>query len=158
MSGAEPLPAVPDALATARRVGAVMWSGDRASQALGMALAEIGPGRAVLTMAVRADMTNGHGTAHGGFIFMLADSAFAFACNSSGQRTVASHCQITYLRPARLGEVLTAEAVEHFREGRQGITDVTVRGGDGGVVAEFRGHSRTIAGSLLDPAPSAPDA
>ncbi|XWN34351.1 MAG: hydroxyphenylacetyl-CoA thioesterase PaaI [Devosia sp.] len=127
-----------------------MWADDNASRALGMALEEVAPGRARLSMTVREDMTNGHGIAHGGFIFTLADSAFAFACNSSGQRIVAGQCQISYLRPVTKGDVLTAEAVERFREGRSGITDVTVRNQDGEVVAEFRGHSRTIKGSLFE--------
>lgn len=135
----------------ARRAADVMWAEDRASQGLGMAIAAVEDGRAVLTMTVRADMTNGHGLCHGGFIFALADSAFAFACNSSGQRAVASQCAITYLKPAKLGDRLTATAVERFREGRQGITDVTVTDEAGTVIAEFRGHSRTIPGSLLEP-------
>lgn len=135
----------------AEQAAAVMWADDRASQALGMAVEEVGDGRARLTMTVREDMTNGHGICHGGFIFTLADSAFAFACNSSGQRAVASQCAVTYLRPVKLGDRLTATAVERFREGRQGITDVTVTDAAGTVVAEFRGHSRTIPGSLLDP-------
>ncbi|MEM8854627.1 MAG: hydroxyphenylacetyl-CoA thioesterase PaaI [Pseudomonadota bacterium] len=127
-----------------------MWADDNASRALGMALEDVAPGRARLTMTVREDMTNGHGIAHGGFIFTLADSAFAFACNSSGQRTVAGQCQISYLRPVTKGDHLIAEAIERFREGRSGITDVTVRNQDGEVVAEFRGHSRTIKGSLFE--------
>lgn len=136
--------------ALAREAADVMWADDRASQGLGMAIAAVEDGRAVLTMTVREDMTNGHGLCHGGFIFALADSAFAFACNSSGQRAVASQCAVTYLRPARLGDRLTATAVERYREGRQGITDVTVADAAGVVIAEFRGHSRTIPGSLLE--------
>ncbi|MEM8665615.1 MAG: hydroxyphenylacetyl-CoA thioesterase PaaI, partial [Pseudomonadota bacterium] len=124
--------------------GAAMWAEDRASQALGMSLDEVGDGRAKLSLTVGPDMTNGHGIAHGGFIFTLADSAFAFACNSSGQRAVASQCNITFLAPARLGDRLTAEAREIFREGRSGITDVTVTNAGGRVIAHFRGHSRTI--------------
>jgi len=138
----------------AARAAEAMWAEDNASRGLGMTLEEVADGYARLAMTVRPDMTNGHAICHGGFIFTLADSAFAFACNSSGQRAVASHCQIAYLRPARLDERLVAEARERYREGRQGITDVTVRGADGAVVAEFRGFSRTIPGSLLGDAPS----
>lgn len=134
----------------ARRAADAMWADDRASRSLGMELVAIHDGRATLAMTVREDMTNGHGICHGGFIFALADSAFAFACNSSGQRAVASQCAVTYLKPARLGDRLTATAIERYREGRQGITDVTVTDAAGAVVAEFRGHSRTIPGSLLD--------
>jgi acyl-CoA thioesterase len=126
----------------------VMWSEDRASQSLGLGMVRIAPGEAVLSMTVRADMTNGHGTCHGGLIFALADSAFAFACNSYDERAVAHHCDITFVRPGRLGQRLTAEAIERSRSGRSGIYDVTVRDDLGEVVAEFRGHSRTIGGSL----------
>jgi acyl-CoA thioesterase len=126
-----------------------MWAEDNASRGLGMRLEGIGPGYCVLFMAVTESMVNGHGICHGGFIFSLADSAFAFACNSHGIRTVAQHCAISFIRPGRLGETLRAEAVERLREGRSGITDVRVTGEDGGVVAEFRGHSRTIGGSFV---------
>jgi acyl-CoA thioesterase len=108
-------------------------------------------------MPVRDDMTNGHGICHGGFIFTLADSAFAFACNSYDQRTVAQHCAVTFLRPGTRGDTLTAHAVERSRTGRSGIYDVTVRNGQGQVVAEFRGHSRAISGTLLAPATPVPD-
>lgn len=133
----------------AERAAAAMWEGDSASQTLGMRIERVAQGEAELSMTVREDMTNGHAIAHGGFIFALADSAFAFACNSHGQRAVALHCEVTFLKPARLGARLVAHAVERTREGRQGITDVTVRA-DGEVIAEFRGLSRTIPGSLLD--------
>lgn len=126
-----------------------MWADDRASQGLGMTLLDVGPGRAMLAMTVTEAMTNGHGTCHGGFIFALADSAFAFACNSHGQRSVAQHCSVTYVAPGRLGARLTAEATERQRGERSGITDVTVRDDTGAVIAEFRGHSRTVPGSLL---------
>ena len=142
--------ASPQALAEA--CAAAMWAEDRASQGLGMALERVGPGEAVISMEVRAEMTNGHGLCHGGFIFTLADSAFAFACNTYDQRTVAQHCAVTFLRPGRRGERMTAHAVERTREGRSGIYDVTVRNGTGEVLAEFRGHSRTISGSLLESA------
>jgi acyl-CoA thioesterase len=126
-----------------------MWRDDRASAALGMTIRRIAPGEAVLAMPVRPDMTNGHEICHGGFIFTLADSAFAFACNTYGQRTVAQHCAVTFIGPVRAGETLVAHAVERSRAGRGGIYDVTVRDSKDTVVAEFRGHSRTIAGDLL---------
>jgi acyl-CoA thioesterase len=95
-------------------------------------------------MTVRAEMVNGHGTCHGGFIFLLADSAFAFACNSENEKALAQHCAITFLRPARRGERLEAEAVKRSDAGRSGIYDITVRTSDGTVIAEFRGQSRRI--------------
>jgi acyl-CoA thioesterase len=126
-----------------------MWAEDRASQALGMEIQRMAPGEAVMSMQVRQDMTNGHGMCHGGYIFTLADSAFAFACNTYDQATVAQQCAVTFIEPVQQGEVLTAHAVERNRAGRSGIYDVTVRDSRNNVVAEFRGHSRTIAGSLL---------
>jgi acyl-CoA thioesterase len=122
-----------------------MWSADRASAGLGMEAVSLAVGRAVVRMTVRADMVNGHDIAHGGFVFALADSAFALACNSHGPVTVAAGCDITFVRSARLGEVLVAEAVERAVFGRSGLTDVTVRAeATGELVAEFRGRSRTI--------------
>lgn len=140
-----------DALTLARRCAEAMWADDRASRALGMQIADVGPGRATLTMTVTEAMTNGHGMCHGGFIFTLADSAFAFACNAYNQRTVAQHCDVTFLRPARLGDQLMAECIERARAGRGGIYDVSVRTSDGTLIAEFRGRSRTIEGTLLGP-------
>jgi acyl-CoA thioesterase len=134
---------------TARRAAEAMWAGDRASQALGMRLVEVGPGRAVLEMAVREDMVNGHAIGHGGLTFSLADSAFAFACNSYNRSTVAAACEIRFLAPTRLGDVLVAEAIERERAGRDGVYDVTVRCGDT-VVAEMVGHSKEIRGHLFD--------
>lgn len=127
-----------------------MWQDDRASKGLGMSLQRVAPGEAVLSMTVRKEMTNGHGICHGGFIFTLADSTFAFACNTYDQRTVAQQCAVTFLQPVREGETLTAHAVERTRAGRGGIYDVTVRDSSNKVIAEFRGHSRTISGQLLD--------
>jgi phenylacetic acid degradation protein PaaD len=141
-----------EADAVARRVAAVMWADDSASQALGMGIVDIGAGHATLTMTVRADMTNGHGICHGGFMFSLADSAFAFACNSHNHRAVAQACDIVFLAPVRVGDELVATAVERMRDGRNGICDVTVRRGDV-VVAEFRGQSRLVNGPLLDEEP-----
>jgi acyl-CoA thioesterase len=137
----------PQALAEA--CAKAMWTEDRASQGLGMEIQRIAPGEAVMSMLVRPDMTNGYGICHGGFIFTLADSAFAFACNTYDQSTVAQQCAVTFIEPVRQGEVLTAHAVERTRAGRGGIYDVTVRDSRNNVVAEFRGHSRTIAGNLL---------
>jgi acyl-CoA thioesterase len=138
--------------ALAQRVAAVMWAEDSASQALGMRIVDVGAGRATLTMTVRADMTNGHGICHGGFMFSLADSAFAFACNSHNHRAVAQACDIVFVAPVRLGDELVATAVERLRDGRTGICDVTLRRGEE-VVAEFRGHSRLVNGPLLDEQP-----
>ena len=129
--------------ALARACAEAMFAKDAASQALGMRILDAAPGRARVAMKVREDMVNGHRTCHGGFIFSLADSAFAFACNSYGQTAVAQDCDIVFVAPARLGEVLTAEAIERHRFGRNGIYDVTVRR-DGEVVAEFRGRSREL--------------
>jgi acyl-CoA thioesterase len=141
----------PDAQSLARRCADVMWRDDLASQGLGMILSEVAPGRATLSMTVRDAMTNGHGTAHGGFIFALADSAFAFACNSYNERTVAQACDIVFAAPARAGDTLVAEAVERHRFGRNGLYDIRVRCGER-VVAEFRGRSRAIGGALVDDA------
>jgi acyl-CoA thioesterase len=133
----------------ARRSAEAMWAGDAASQALGMRIVEVRPGGATLEMTVREDMVNGHGIGHGGFTFTLADSAFAFACNTYNRRTVAHSCEITYTAPTRLGDVLTATAVERSRVGRDGVYYVLVRN-DEGVVAEFVGNSKEIRGSLYE--------
>ena len=129
-----------------------MWAEDRASAGLGMTIARIAPGACDMTMPVEPRMVNGHGICHGGFIFTLADSAFAFACNTDNVRTVAAHCAITYLRPARLGDRLVAVAEVRAQEGRSGIYDIRVTAGEA-VIAEFRGHSRTIGGAILEPTP-----
>jgi acyl-CoA thioesterase len=121
-----------------------MYTDDRASQALGISIDGVGPGRATARMRVRRDMTNGHGIAHGGYIFLLADTAFAYACNSYGPVTVAQAGQITFLSPAREGDELIAAAAERVRMVRSGIYDVSVRRADGVVLAEMRGHSRTM--------------
>ena len=131
----------------AEACAAEMWAQDRASQGLGMRIDSVAPGAAVVSMPVRADMTNGHGMCHGGFIFTLADSAFAFACNSHGPHAVAQHCAISFVKPAKLGERLSARATERVREGRSGIYDITVTNERGDTVAEFRGNSRTIGGA-----------
>ena len=120
-----------------------MWGADAASAALGMRLVELGPGRARVSMVVRPDMVNGHDLCHGGLIASLADSAFALACNSRGPVTVAAGFEVDFLEPARLGQVLEADAREVALRGRSGLYDVTVRVGDT-VVAEFRGRSRSL--------------
>jgi len=131
------------------QVGAHMFAADRASQSLGMRIVALGAGTARLEMPVRDDMLNGHEICHGGFITTLADSAFAFACNSHNRRTVAQGCDIAFLAPVHTGDVLSAEAVERWRKGRNGIYDITVRCGSR-VVAEFRGRSREIGGHIYE--------
>jgi acyl-CoA thioesterase len=138
--------------ALARRCAAAMWEDDAASRGLGMVLEHVDSGRATISMPVRPDMVNGHGICHGGFIFALADSAMAFASNSHGERAVAQHNTIAYIRPASLGETLVAEAEERSRAGRTGIYDVRVTGlSDRTVVAEFRGQSRLSGGRFFTP-------
>jgi acyl-CoA thioesterase len=133
----------------ARAAAEAMWANDRATQNLGMTLDGVAPGRATISLAVTDEMTNGHGTCHGGFIFALADTAFAFACNTYNQRTVAHMASITFLAPGLPGMRLTAEAREVFRQGRNGIYDIRVRDQHGTPIAEFRGHSRTVKGTHL---------
>ena len=136
----------PDDLA--RACAHAMWEHDSASAGLGMKIVDIGPGRAMLTMTVQPHMVNGQRITHGGFIFTLADSAMAFASNSHNEKAVASHGDITFIRPGKLGDTLTAVARETSRSGRSGIYDVRVTSGDE-VIAEFRGHTRTIGGTWL---------
>ena len=136
----------PDDLA--RACADAMWKEDDASSGLGMEIVDVGPGRATLTMTVRPEMVNGQRIAHGGFIFTLADSAFAFACNSHNDRAVAAQGHISFLRPGKLGDKLVATAREVSRSGRSGIYDVRVTSGET-VIAEFRGHSRVIPGTWL---------
>lgn len=134
----------------AERCAAAMWDGDNASRALGMVLEHVAAGQARLSMAVRADMVNGLGVCHGGLIFCLADSAMAFASNSHGTQAVTQHAGITFIRPGKLGETLTATAEERSRQGRSGMYDIRVTGSsDGGVVAEFRGHTRLTGGRFF---------
>jgi phenylacetic acid degradation protein PaaD len=134
----------------ARRCAEAMYAADRASQHLGMTIEDVAPGRATLRMPVTDIMINGHDICHGGYVVLLADSAFAFACNTYNQRTVAQGLDVTFLRAVRLGDVLVAVATERARQGRTGIYDVTVSRQGGEVVAEFRGRSRTIDGTLVD--------
>jgi acyl-CoA thioesterase len=136
----------PDDLA--RACAEAMWKEDDASKGLGMELVEVKPGQATLSMTVQPHMVNGQRIAHGGFIFLLADSAFAFACNSQNERAVAAQCNISFIKPGKLGDLLIASAREISRSGRSGIYDVRVTVDDT-VIAEFRGHSRLIAGTWL---------
>ena len=134
----------------ARKSADAMWARDDATKWLGATLENVGPGTAVTSMVVERHHTNGHDICHGGFIFTLADSAFAFACNAYNQVTVAQHCTINFLAPGRLGDRLTAHAREIRRAGRSGIYDITVTDQDGKAIAEFRGMSRTVQGTLFE--------
>jgi acyl-CoA thioesterase len=134
----------------ARACAEAMWKEDDASKGLGMTIVEVRPGEATLSMTVQPHMVNGQRIAHGGFIFTLADSAFAFACNSHNQKSVAAQGDITFIRAGKLGDLLVATAREVSRSGRSGIYDVRVTAGSE-VIAEFRGHSRTISGTWLPP-------
>jgi acyl-CoA thioesterase len=134
----------------AAKVGESMYAVDRASKDfMGLQLVSCEPGRAVMRMTVRAEMLNGHEICHGGMIFTLADSTFAFACNSHNKVTVASGCSIEFLKPARAGDVLTCEGVEQLLQGRYGIYDMKVSNQRGEIVAMFRGKSTTIQGAVL---------
>ena len=133
-----------DATALAKASAQSMWQTDNASRGLGMQLESVHAGRAVLTMVVQSSMINGHTSGHGGFTFTLADSAFAFACNSYDYQAVAHQASITYIAPVREGDTLRATATEVTRYGRSGIYDVRVTNQDDVLVAEFRGHSRAI--------------
>jgi acyl-CoA thioesterase len=146
--------ASPDELAA--EVGRRMWADDRASQALGMRVEEVRAGYARISMPIRRDMTNGHGICHGGFMFLLADSTFAFACNSHDQRAVAASAEIHFLAPAHEGDVLTAEGRELHLAGRSGVYDMRVVDQTGRQVALFRGKSATIRGRFVraDDAPA----
>lgn len=141
------LPAEPDQLAAA--TAHAMWARDRTAQALGMQIIAIRAGHATLSMPVREDMVNGHHICHGGMIFTLADTAFAYACNSYNQNTVASACQIDFIAPAHEGEILEAEATERSATGRTGVYDVTVRTSEGKIIALFRGKSHRIGGEVI---------
>ena len=143
-----------DAVEIARRCAQRMYDDDAASQALGITISEVGPGTAAATMDVRPDMVNGHGICHGGYVFTLADTAFAFACNTYDERTVAAGADISFLESVPTGARLVATAVERSRRGRSGLYDVTVRRADGEqVVAEFRGRSRGLGRPMLDEHP-----
>ena len=139
-----------DAQALAELAGKTMYERDPATQSLGIALAEIRPGYARMTMTVRPDMLNGHQSCHGGYIFLLADSAFAFACNSHNFVTVGAGCTIDYVAPGRAGDVLCAEGVEQVIAGKTGVYDITVRNQENKVIALFRGKSHRVAGLVAE--------
>lgn len=145
---APPAPSVADDLA--RRVGEAMYAADRASrETMGMHLVACGPGRATMRMEVRELHLNGHRICHGGFIFTLADSTFAFACNSHNRVAVAAGASIEFLKPGQLGDVLSCEGVERTLQGRHGVYDMTVTNQRGEVVAMFRGKSAAIQGTVV---------
>jgi phenylacetic acid degradation protein PaaD len=137
----------------ARRCAAAMVAADRAAAHLGIGIEDVGPGRATARMTVTETMINFHDICHGGYIVLLADTAFAFACNTYDRRTVAAGADVSFLAPAHVGDALVAVAVERVRRGRSGVYDVSVTR-DGEVIAEFRGRSATVAGTLLGSAGS----
>ncbi|MCM0613242.1 hydroxyphenylacetyl-CoA thioesterase PaaI [Marinobacter sediminum] len=134
----------------AEQCAEAMFARDQASQKLGMEIVSVAPGKAVLTMTVSEDMIQGHGSCHGGYLFTLADSAFAFSCNSYDKATVASGCSIDYMAGAKAGDVLTATAEEQSRGGRTGVYDVTITNQDGRTVALFRGKSYQVRGPVIN--------
>lgn len=134
-------PMTSDAADVARRCAEAMYARDEAARHLGIEVTGVGPGRALTRMTVAPWMVNGHGIAHGGYLFLLADTAFAYACNTYDLVTVAAAADVVFTAPARAGDVLVAEAVERTRFGRGAVYDVTVRGPGGTVIAEFRGRS-----------------
>ena len=138
-----------DAAKLARACADAMWADDATSRELGLTLVSVEVGQAVLAMTVGPGMVNWHDTCHGGFVYLLADTAFGYACNSRNQRMVAQYCTISYLNPAKRGERLIAQATDRQLEGRSGIYDVSVKRADGTAIAEFRGHARAIAGSIV---------
>jgi acyl-CoA thioesterase len=126
-----------------------MYADDAASRGLGIEISEVEPGGATARMRVRPDMLNGHGICHGGYVFLLADTAFAFACNTYDDVTVAAGADVSFLEPVEEGVTLVAVARERSRRGRSGLYDVTVATAEGTVVAEFRGRSRSLGRRLL---------
>jgi acyl-CoA thioesterase len=142
-----PLGDVTEADEVARRCAEKMYAADRSSRHLGIEISDVAAGRACARMTVGDTMANGHGIAHGGYVFLLADTAFAFACNTYELATVAAAADVVFVAPARVGDELVAEAVERVRFGRSGVYDVTVRRADGATIAEFRGSSRVLPGA-----------
>ena len=138
-----------DPQALAQAVAHAMWSRDQAAQALGIRIESVAPGQAQLLMDIRQDMLNGHNICHGGMIFSLADTAFAYACNAYNQTTVASACSIDFLAPARAGQTLRAIALERALAGRTGVYDITVETSEGTPIALFRGKSHRISGEVI---------
>lgn len=145
----DPTPPTRDPNELAAATARSMWTRDRTAQALGMQIVAIRAGHATLSMPVREDMVNGHHICHGGMIFTLADTAFAYACNSYNQNAVASACQIDFIAPAHEGETLEAEAAERSATGRTGVYDVTIRTSEGKMIALFRGKSHRIGGEVI---------
>lgn len=139
-----------NAQALAELAAKTMYERDPATRDLGIELLEIRPGYARMSMTVRATMLNGHQSCHGGYIFLLADSAFAFACNSHNFVTVGAGCTIDYVAPGREGDLLVAEGVEQVMAGKTGVYDITVRNQDGKVLALFRGKSHRVAGHVAE--------
>jgi acyl-CoA thioesterase len=137
---------------TAEKVAEIMWPDDHAARGLGMGIVAVGPGTATLRMPVRQDMVNGHGSCHGAFIFAVADSCFAYACNSDNHRAVAGGVDINFLAPASIGDMLTAVGTRRQQGGRSGIYDVEVTNQDNKLVAVFRGRSVRIKGHFFEPA------
>ncbi len=143
-------PCAAEAQTLAEAVAETMWARDRAANALGIRIESVGPGRSLLSMPVRGDMVNGHHICHGGLIFSLADTAFAYACNSYNKNTVASACHIDFLAPGMENDTLDAEAVERSQSGRTGVYDVTVKSRQSGkTIALFRGKSYRINGEVI---------
>jgi acyl-CoA thioesterase len=145
----EPKLSPAEAQALADATAEAMFSRDRAAQALGIKIVRVQPGASLLTMTVRSDMVNGHHICHGGMLFSLADTAFAYACNSGNHNTVASACQIDFLAPAHEGDTLIASASEQAASGRAGVYDVSVHRSDGQLLALFRGKSHRIRGEVI---------
>ena len=136
----------------AQRCADIMWPDDHAARGLGIELVSVGPGVATLRMEVRQDMVNGHGSCHGGYIFAIADSAFAYSCNTYNHRAVASGADISFLAPAHLGDVLTAHGHVRQQGGRSGVYDIEVTNQDGRMIALFRGRSTRIKGHFFEEA------
>jgi len=143
------IPSADNPQAIAEACAEILWSGDHASRKLGITIEAIAPGYAELSMTVADDMLNGHSTCHGGFMFTLADSTFAFACNTYNQNCVAQHCTISYLSPVYKDDILHATGREVSKHGRNGIYDISISNQNDIKVVEFRGFSRTIAGTIL---------
>ncbi|MBU6190648.1 MAG: hydroxyphenylacetyl-CoA thioesterase PaaI [Betaproteobacteria bacterium] len=141
-------------LELAQESARIMWAEDTATRHVGMELIDVAPGRARLSLTVRDEFTNGHGMCHGGYIFMLADSAFAFACNSHNQRAVAASAAIDFVAAAQRGDVLTADCAEQSRGGRSGLYDTRVTDQNGRLIALFRGRSATIRGRFIEETPT----
>lgn len=135
----------------AERCAEAMFARDQASQRLGMQIESVAPGRAVLSMTITEDMIQGHGFCHGGYLFTLADSTFAFSCNTYDKATVASGCNIDYMFGAEAGEILTATGEERSRGRRTGVYDITLTNQDGRTVALFRGKSYQVSGPVINP-------